>query len=481
MKTIVFIGYIGKKFGDFLLDFNKKLIEDNKYQLYVLALGVNDQAFSSPHDELNILKIQSEKTLWNPLSLDVIIKADFFIIWSGYYNYYANIRKFCTQHNLPYLLAEYSGIDTAYYFDYGFHAEAYVPDNNCIEHIDLDLIQKLIQPGYLPLESNAKNNIFESSNKNKILFLGIWDEAAGLNEANSYEIKHKLFPYFKSTCDAACQVVKSINKHSILMIKPHPKTSLKHKEILKNYANNSNIFYTDTSISVEELIKTADIIITLTSTSVILATYYLKPVILLGKTYLSNFPFALQYSEKLTLAELIKIASNHKISEEQRNEFFYSYLCNYETYSCNRLLNNLGVKSILQLIEKIDKICSTNPRKKKEDDFLQITQVIQNIDLIFEEVQKVTNDLNRQIEQAYNIQQDLIRQKEQVCSLQRELTQQKNQITKYYQENESLKQDLVQHKKQAVQHHQELRTILNSRSWKFMKFLKNLKSFITMS
>lgn len=302
-----------------------------------------------------------------------IFPADMYIICNGYHNIYANFRNYLKVNNIPFLLTEYSSINDCFYFDTGLHAEASIPvlTNN---KVNIDFLSEYIKPRY----SNDTNiillNKLQTIQKKKILFVGMWDEAAGFNKQNNEESKMLLSPFFNSSFDAAIEIINTDLHDCIFILKSHPYDN--HKEDLKNLSNDKNVFYIDKEIGIDELIQLSDVVITIASTVSILTVYYEKPIIMLGNTYVSNFNYSLKLTKENNIQELIKeaLVLDNVLLKERKEEFFYHYIFDYEIYTHNKRLISQGVKSFEKLALKCKIMLEFGI--KKEGGFFERIEVV---------------------------------------------------------------------------------------------------------
>lgn len=309
MKKIVFLGFLGKEFGDFLVNFNNFLSKQNT-ELSVISFMRHEKAFLNEKCNFDYFNFdyfpEADGLLGQAEFWFNIFPADMYIIWNGYHNIYANFRNYLKVNNIPFLLTEYSSINDCFYFDIGLHSEATKPLVKINNNLSTDFLNKYIKPRYPHNNLNIELlNILKKKKEKKILFVGMWDEAAGLNECNNEESKKSLSPLFNSSSEAAKSIINTKIEDSIIILKSHPYDN--KKESLKVFDDKEKIFYIENEIEIDELIKLSDLVITIASTVSILATYNLKPLIMLGNTYLTNFDYSLKLNETGTnLEKLIK-------------------------------------------------------------------------------------------------------------------------------------------------------------------------------
>lgn len=350
MKKIVFIGFCGKGFGDFLNSLNEQL-QFFDICLEVIAFGAHEEFLSDKDCNFPFFDLQYLPSWNEPLGKAELwinlFPADLYIIWSGYHGIYANLRKYLHDLQIPYLLSEYTSVENLFFFDNGLHAEATIPLKKSIDNFQISFLESYIKPRYSKnnQDQEIEKEFLKSKNK-KILFVGMWDDASGIKEPNLEKIQRKLSPYFKSSYEAANLIVNQLPENCILILKSHPHDSVEEKEKLKNLSNDETIFYIDSDVSIEELITISDLVITIASTVSILTAYLEKPLLLLGNTYLSSSNYSIKYDDKLSLkAQLISILEDFSLDGKARDSFFSSYLLDYETYSSDEVLNSFGVKS----------------------------------------------------------------------------------------------------------------------------------------
>ena len=374
-KKIAFIGFIGENYGDFLNELHNKFKVVN-IDFEVLSYGQHEKALS--FDTEYNFKIYDIGYLPNPKDLIAspellvsILQADFYILWNGYHDVYAQIRAYLEKLKIPYLLSEYTSIDMLYHFDIGLHGERSIDDTlgSFTKNFDLTKLDKYVKPRYSSTHDNLNSELVLQIEKLKseykvLLYLGIWDKAAGLNSYNSKERKKKIFPHYQSTFDALQELIKSVDSSSALVIKLHPNDDVsdvaKIKDLIKGQRN---IIFVENSIAVEDLIRLSDVTVTMTSTLSVVATYYAIPLVLLGNTYLSDSGYAYELKDKNGLKDLLKKAcskSNWDKKMKYRENFFNDFIVVNQTYTINDELIEMGAKSIEALFDIIGKFKKIN-------------------------------------------------------------------------------------------------------------------------
>lgn len=308
-KRIVFIGFIGKGFGDLLVNFNNILLKNN-IKFSVISFMCHQEAFYEEKcnfDYYNLDSFPEANGIFGNVEFWFnLVPADMYILWNGYHNIYATFRNYLKLNEIPYLLTEYSSIQNCFYFDTGLHSEATKPLVKINNNLSTDFLNKYIKPRYPHNSLNIELlNALKNKKEKKILFVGMWDEAAGLNECNNEESKKSLSPLFNSSLEAAKSIIDLKIDNSIIILKSHPYDN--KKESLEVLDDKEKIFYVGNEIEIDELIKLSDLVITIASTVSILAAYNLKPLIMLGNTYLTNFDYSLKLNEAETnLKKIIK-------------------------------------------------------------------------------------------------------------------------------------------------------------------------------
>jgi len=442
-KKITFIGFIGEGFGDFLNELHQKLQLQN-INLEAIQLGAHKNAFDKtlkPHFSLlkydNIWNFDSIKS--NIEALPDISGADFYLIWNGYHDFYARIRSVLRNNKIPYLQCEYSSIKQAYLFDIGLHGDStsLFIKKSVSENFNIKKIEEFITPGYLA-NNNSQNLLDEKLKKyssfKKLLFLGLWDDAAGFNQYNSEEIQNNLSPVYRSSHHAAEALYSNLPKGWVLIIKPHP--SVQGTEDTKNLKNSitqkENALWLENDVPLLELIKESDAVTTITSTTSILATYLEKPLLMLGNSYINHSTYSYNLSDYTNLKEAI-VALTNKVDwdqkKSQRTLFFDSYSKANFLYSHHDILNQQGSQTVNALAEKIvrdlnntsQRIGTSSPLKglalvescllelankqtqlqKKESQFHEIYTTLQQRDEQFHEIYTTLQQRDEQFHEIY--------------------------------------------------------------------------------
>ena len=396
MKRIVFIGYIGKHFGDFLNELYEAL-KNNNIILSAVAVNIHHEAFvkvKNPQFLIrdlivmpNISEYLSEPEAWL-----AYCSADMYILWNGYHGFYAKLRAFLKENGIPCLLCEYSSIEDVFLCDVGLHAESTKPPQ-ISKLLDVSKLSPFINTRYdVELIDNTLFEKLKQIPSKKFLYLGLWDEAAGLTEPNSMQIIKQLSPFYNSSYAPISDIKRALPPNSILIIKPHPYCDQIQKKLFQELAiDDAQIYYVDNQIPAAMLIKMSDVIITITSTLSIVAAYYKKPVILLGHSYLSETRYVYQLKDPSDLDKLLVSASNSILDDidEKWTEFFNYYLIDSESYSHNEYLNLNGVKSIKNLVYRcIGKLANLD--KSEEIDLCKKVMILE---LIIDELLKKHENL----------------------------------------------------------------------------------------
>ena len=367
-KKVAFIGFVGEGYGDFLNRLSQELNKEN-VMFEALFFGqhkhalVLDQKYLFDFYDAEYLPAPDE-LIGSAELLTGILQADFYIIWNGYHNVYAQLRNYLDKMNIPYLLSEYTSIQGLYHFDKGLHGEkskVVLSDFNVHKELSLEKLQRYVVARYQSDNETTLKTMDElkaiKKQKKILLYLGIWDEAAGLNPYTTEETKNKLFPHYRSSYEALEALIKNIDTNTMLVIKLHPNDdTIDLEKVQKLVKENSNLLLVDKNVSSEALIKISDITATMTSTLSIYAAYYEIPLLLMGVTYLSDSGYAYQLDDKENLKQTIESAFAKENWDQRRiarEQFFNNFIFHCNTFTVDQGLMDLGAKSIDSLVEKI--------------------------------------------------------------------------------------------------------------------------------
>lgn len=402
-KRIVFIGHIGKGFGDILYLLNQKfkLLD---IDFLACAFHIHEDAFQNYFKDFTILHFDfpNENTLFfYGDTWDILFRADIYILWNGYHGFYANLKNYFQEQHIPYILSEYTSLKSAYFFDIGLHAESTATSFLNIEYknVNIELLSEYV------IQKN--NHVFKELNINfsqnipKILFISMWDDASGITFPNNQKTIRKLSPYFNSSLEAAQKLISELSVDRTIILKAHPNDSDENKNKLKSLSDNNRILYNEDA-DIYELIEQSDVVVTIASTVSVIAAYFEKPLIILGNTYITNSNYPLKYTPTTNFNSLIDQALLQKNNlKNEKERFFTYYLTNCNIYSNDLLLNSLGVKNIESFLNIIDQILITNHSIRKTK-YVDIFELVYNLNTTLHNKVSELNQTKTELNQTKN-------------------------------------------------------------------------------
>lgn len=438
-KKITLIGYIGEGLGDFLNDFNKQLLS-KKIDFEVLQIGIHNKAFNKT-SEPNYTIYKYDNVWEHPnIKSDIeaiidISDADLYILCSGYHDFYARMRKIIIDKKKPYLLYEASSIKSAYLFDLGLHGDSnskfilkQISDNFKIEKFD-----NFIKPRYLT-SGDSEVPFQISPSQKKMLYLGIWDDAAGFNSFNDERIQNKLSSKYRSNFQAIKDILSHLPENWTLIVKPHPATQNKK---LKDYiVNKKNTLWVENDTPLLELIKASNAVITITSTTSILATYLEKPLLMLGNSYVNQSYYSYNISDYKSIKEAIFDLTNKidwSVKKKKRELFFESYIKSDFLYSHSNILNKHGIQKVEDLVGKINKMIDSLIVKKH---FKLSQKSLQLLESSLLELSFKREQLNKKEHELYEIKKTVYDKDQQLNEIKNSLLDKENLLEEV---NNSLK------------------------------------------
>lgn len=470
---VAFIGFIGKGYGDFLNSLSIKLKKENT-GFEALSFGQHAEALLVDKDyTFDIIDVkylpELDEVIASPELLTTILNANFYIIWSGYHNMYAQLRNHFDKEKIPYLLSEYTSVDKLFFFDTGLHGERTKVDTSkkLVKSISFTELKKYIRIRYE--DPNILNNEFIDYLKSLkidyklLLFLGIWDEAAGLNVHVPDEVKKQIFPFYRSTGEAIDALIDTMDDSMMLVIKLHPYDIITDTKKLENIADrNKNIILieADKKIDMQKLISISDLTITMTSTLSIVAAFNKIPTLLLGNTYLSDSGYAYQLEDKNGLKDLLFLATQRDrwhIKERACEDFFNDFIKNNHTYTIDQGLIDMGAKSVEELQDRILALIS----KKVVVSWITKT-------LVFDSLLNACTTLENIIEERDNVikhQLVMLDEKDSALLALKILIDERELI-------------MNQEKKHLLKFENEIYQIKNSKAWKVIEKYRVLKIII---
>ncbi len=364
MHQIVFIGYLGEGFGDFLQSLSDA---SHEVSLCAVAFGVHHQAFRLCKCSFDLIDIKRLPTVDEvyaiPKIWDILFPNSFFILWNGMHGIYSVLAQYFKNERIPFLVAEYSAIRNLYSIDeslYGSEvlSECKLSNIDFPSRLDLKYLENYIIPRYdNQLANNDEIQMLAHDVRKKILYLGVWDEAAGLTEPNSCEQQREVSPIFRSSYEAVVAVADNVvgDENILLIIKPHPNCTREEKHQLKLLAAKHDYLYLDANIVVYDLIKIVDVVITISSTLAFVALYHRKPLILLGRERLAKSGYFRVLEREDMLGGLIRSVlygyNNEKILSVE--EIVLWYLLNDRMYTVDPCLIEYGCRTPIELCNKI--------------------------------------------------------------------------------------------------------------------------------
>ncbi|MDK2084136.1 hypothetical protein PT502_10050, partial [Aliarcobacter butzleri] len=366
-KKVVYFGYLAKGFLPFFLQLKKELENNNsEFLLFFTSINANDlnnkELDNLEYINFNHYHFYPYKDFFN------IVKADFYILWGGYDGVLAHYRNYLLQENIPHLLCEYTGIRNLFHFDTALNGESSFVRHPLILEYDNLSYELLLRDRIETIDVNSENLLELTKNYNKVVsYFGMWDWAAGLNNVNSIDIQKQISEYYTSSYEALIDLHKNLPNNTLLIIKPHPHDSSENKKLFQEFSkNNDGILYIDGDFSASEIINISDVVCTIASTININAVYAKKPLVLLGKTYISVTNYSYSVDKYLSLSECLNAALNNEDFKNnilERNNFFTNFLLNSNVFSIDFDLNTFGVKTTINLsqliMSNVQKVYST--------------------------------------------------------------------------------------------------------------------------
>ncbi len=415
IKKVIFIGYIGEGFGDFLNKLHKYLSE-RKIDLEAIQLGLHNDAFvrtNKPYFSLfkydNVWHYNNIK--FNMEQIIAASNADFYLLWNGYHDFYASIRSILKNYNLPHLLCEYSSIKQAYLFDLGFHGDSSTKFIKRLPSKDFNFepFKDFLLQGYATdnkIEHLLDRKLNDFSKFKKLLFLGIWEDASGFNKYNKKEIQHNLSLTYQNNKDAFMDILSVLPHDWILIFKPHPavQRDANTQAIKENIVNIDNAIYIENDISLLDLIRESDAVSTITSTTSILTACIGKPLLMLGNSYINCSLYSYNLTDFNTIKDAVFALTNKIHWDQKKNHrllFFESYIYADFLYSHNPMLNKQGVQEVNILVDRIVK----ELKCEKRNDYPSSFKSISLIESCLSELSNTQNQLQKKINTLFTIQE----------------------------------------------------------------------------
>ena len=221
-----------------------------------------------------------------------LIQPDVVVGWNGMTDIRLMAKDLVTDLGIPYLYAEKGMLPESWYIDSAGINAACSLDNSCVQQIqDVSLkeqtanyIESIVktgasawnQPDRLgPQELRKSLNLPE--NCSVVFFPGQVDEDTNITA----------FSPFTSMAQAVQTILRSLPQNTVLLIKPHPKSSAESQTALAAIANNQKAMLVN-RVNVWDIIEIADIVISINSTVAFEAILQKKSVILLGDSILTK-------------------------------------------------------------------------------------------------------------------------------------------------------------------------------------------------
>ncbi len=384
-KRIVYFGYLAKGFLPFLIQLKKELENnDCEFLLFFTAINANDlnnnELDNLEYINFNHFHFYPYEDFFNS------IKADFYILWGGYDGVLAHYRNYLLQENIPHLLCEYTGIKNLFHFDTALNGESSFVTAKSLPKTKIDFSTNYddILDKYIPITNTVSDKLMflVEKYKNIISYFGMWDWAAGLNNTNSMDIQSKISENYSSSYDAMIDVYNNLPVNSLLIIKPHPHDSYENKKLYEQFCeNHNNVIYIDSNFSAQDIIAVSDVICTIASTINLIAMYQKKPLVILGKTYISTSKYPFQVNNHTHLSECLRSALRQEDWELKLNErsiFISNFLSNAEMFSADEKLIKIGVKGVEQLSKNIIEQVKNNRIISSHSPFYALTEALLN-------------------------------------------------------------------------------------------------------
>jgi hypothetical protein len=173
-----------------------------------------------------------------------------------------------------------------------------------------------------------------------IVYFGAWDEAAGISEHEGREVQS---PHFASSRNALERIIAAtpVNSNVTILYKQHTADSASWE----NLADGIRI-YSANQIGAHGLIELADVVAGLQSSLLYIAAMLDKPVLLLGRTALSDKGYAYEVSGSNDLPSVMADALSRKSWQGRlaaRDKFMHHYLTTH-CYTQDEQLLDMGVQ-----------------------------------------------------------------------------------------------------------------------------------------
>lgn len=268
-QKICYIGFAPANSLDFLLGFNQ-ICKENGISFYVVFLEIHNSIKNDKRlDDIDYIDIRDiflqDYDFLEPSKFFSIFEANFYFIFGGYNKYTYPLRSYLKTNNIPHLISEYSGISEVFHFDIALNGEAKFSNTKNNKKLDnftikLDDIKDFVLPTHKFDFNDFDFDIFMKYDKS-MLYLGMWDDEAGINGYIAKEINHKISPFFDSSYSACQKIVENLDDNTLLLIKPHPYDNDNNKKLFQQLAcTKNNIVYIKEDINPLLLIDKVDLV-----------------------------------------------------------------------------------------------------------------------------------------------------------------------------------------------------------------------------
>ena len=268
------------------------------------GLNLLNHGLSSMTSEELIRRAQ-ESSLWNSpeqilkrLSLFKVVlsllQPDVVIVWNGMGDIRRMVRIALSKLHIPFFYAEKGMLPNSWYIDEeginprcsldgsSFERTIHPAERIKIEDYIKDIVKSgssaWQQPSRIAGKQTLKERLQINSRSNVIFFPGQVDD----------DVNITAFSHFQNVAEAVRLVLESMPKDATLVVKPHPKSKEKSRELLKKLSEQHRNLITVKDVNIWDLIDISDLVVSINSTVAFESLLRKKKVLLLGDSVLSK-------------------------------------------------------------------------------------------------------------------------------------------------------------------------------------------------
>ena len=321
------------------INFNQNLILHNKL-LTKEAIDFLESMIVSDYEQLSLwYGITGKGKLRTKLKSEFLkihfyfhlYNSEILIVWNGL----VAVRKIATYIALKMyaklFFAERGVFPDSWYIDHsGVGGDSFLAKNDCKKcYLKFDV--KKIKAVVKQIDNNGKSlweqpakidqnirELYKIPYNKKIIFFPMQLD----NDSNTLYFS----PYFKTSLEVIKKLVNNVEDCYFLLVKTHPKAKNSIEKI-NTILGQKGVCVDD--INIIDLIYNVDCVITINSTVGFEAAIRGKPVLTLGKGFLSNKDFIMEYSPDISTVENIKKCMEHYRKNQQN---FYSSSLQFASY-----------------------------------------------------------------------------------------------------------------------------------------------------